>query len=54
MQQTHKVIDKDAGASMYCFEAGHIIGINGFSFHKHTFINLNGNIHHFSFELLGE
>lgn len=50
---THGVINRNSGASMYCFKKGQVIGVNGFSFRKHTFINHNGNIHQFSFELLG-
>lgn len=48
----HGVINEDTGASMYCFKKNQIIGINGFAFRKHTFINHNSNIHQFSFELL--
>lgn len=49
----HGVINRDTGASMYCFKKDQIIGVNGFAFWKHTFINHNSNIHQFSFELLG-
>ncbi len=49
----HGVINKDTGASMYCFKKDQIIGVNGFAFRKHTFINHNSNIHQFSFEVLG-
>lgn len=49
----HGVINKDTGASMYCFPKDQVIGFNGFAFSKHTFINHNSNIHKFSFELLG-
>lgn len=48
----HGVINKDEGAAMYCFERGRVIGVNGFSFRKHTFVNHNSNIHQFSFEQL--
>lgn len=46
------VINKDSGASMYCFEARKVICENGFSFSKPTFISHNNNIHQFSFDLL--
>lgn len=48
------IINKDGGASMYCFEKNQVIGKNGFSFPLHTFVNHNSNIHQFSFELLSE
>ncbi|MDR1883496.1 MAG: hypothetical protein LBR26_12060 [Prevotella sp.] len=48
----HGVINEGSGASMYCFEKDRVIGVDGFAFRKHTFINHNGNIHRFSFELL--
>lgn len=49
----HGVIHQNSSASMYCFEKNKVIGINGFSFHKHTFIYHNSNIHQFGFEKLG-
>lgn len=50
----HGTINQNSGASMYCFEKNRIIGENGFSFKKHTFVNHNSNIHQFSFEILAQ
>jgi len=50
----HGVINQGSGASMYCFEKDRIIGENGFSFKKHTFVNHNSNIHEFSLEKLSQ
>ena len=44
----HGII-KDRDMSMYCFEKDRIIGKNGFSFHKDTFISQRHNI--FSFNM---
>jgi hypothetical protein len=50
----HGVINRDSGASMYCFFKNKVIGQNGFYFRKHTFINHNSNILKFSFETLSK
>jgi hypothetical protein len=45
-----EIIDRDM--SIYCFEKHKVIGINGFAFHKNTFIYHKRSIHSFSAEKL--
>lgn len=50
----HGVINQGSLSSMYCFKQGQVIGIDGFAFPKHTFINHNSNIFEFREDKLSE